>query len=237
MEGYKKKLKIHSIGKVSVIATALSFVAYIGAVVLNVAVLHGKKIVTGVVWGDVVLTVCLIAVGVVLHELIHGVFAVLVGKRKFSDLKFGVKLKDGFFYCYCKEPVTLLAYRLMLIMPLIITGLIPYVITLFFGGLIVPAAFSMLIAGAANDLAMFFGLIKEKDGKRLDHPDAPACYLLYKEEEWDGQELTEEEEKKVIKDAKNEGTASLGIVILLIAIFLSLVVLGLYAVALVMQFI
>ena len=239
MEGYKKKLKLFNVGKISVFSTLVFFLVYIVALVLHLAAIKGALLATGKVWSDAILAVGLVAIGIVAHELLHAAGALLFGKASTKDIQFGAQLKQGLFYCHCKKPITIAAYRGMLVLPILITGIIPFVVCLFYGGLILTAAFAMLIAGGVGDVAMFVGTLKEKDSKRLvlDHPKTTAYYVLYKQEEFDGEELTEDEEEKLIAESQRKGAASLGVKILLVAVFLALTVLAIYIVALIMQFI
>lgn len=239
MEGYKKKLKLYNVGKISVFSTLLFFIVYIIALVLHLAVIKGDLLATGKVWGDAILAVSVIAVGVIAHEFLHALGAILFGKASFQDVKIGADIKHGLFYCHCTKPITARAYLGMLILPIIVTGIIPFVVCLFYGGLILTAAFAMLLAGGLGDVVMFVGLLKEKDPKRLvlDHEKTTAYYLLYKPEEFDGEELTAEEEKQAVASSRTKGAASLGVKILLIAVFLALTVLAIYIIALIMQFI
>lgn len=239
MEGYKKKLKLYNVEKISVFSALTFFIVYIVALVLHLAAIKGVSLATGKVWGDVLLAVAVIVVGIVVHELTHALSAILFGKASVKDIKLGADLKQGLFYCHCTKPITVNAYRVMLLVPVIVTGIVPFVVCLFYGGLILQAAFAMLIAGGVGDVVMFCGLLREKDGKRLvlDHPKTTAYYLLYAPEEFEDEEMTEEEEERAIADFRTKGAKSMGVKILLIAIFLALTVLAIYVIALIMQFV
>lgn len=243
MDGYKKQLKIYSLPRINYLAIIIFFVTFIGGIAVNFVATDMPYLTTGYVWADIILSLGLIAVGIFSHEVIHGLSAVIFGKCGGADLRFGMKLKDGLFFCHCKKPITINAYRIMLIMPFIITGLIPYIITVFFGGIMLIAVFAMLMAGAAGDIVMLCGLAKQKNGKNLviDHPDAVAYYLLYKEDELppDFVETTEEDEKRIMEEneKKTQERTRKGMLLktLGIGIFCALVVLALYVMALVMK--
>lgn len=246
MEGYKKQLKVYNIKLINNIAVVIFFAAFIIGVVINFVATDSPYLATGKVWGDMLLSVGLIAVGVFVHEGIHALAALIFGKTGGENVVFGIKPKEGLLFCHCKAPITINAYRIMLISPFIITAVIPYIVTIFCGGLMLIAVFSMLLSGAAGDLVMFFGLAKIKDGKNrlvLDHPDTVGYYLLYKEEEFpEGvSEMTEEEEKAYVENSKNpvaERTRKgMMLKILGIGIFCALVIVGLYVIALMMKII
>ena len=238
MDGYRKKLRIYNIGKINVAAVAAFFCLFLAGIALSAFCAKAPYVVTGHIAGDAGLAVGLVIVGVVAHEALHGLGAMLFGKVKKGDIHFGANLRSGVFYCHVGTPVTMKAYKAMLILPLLVT-LIPYALVIAFGGTCLLAAFSMLLAGCAGDVAMTIGLCREKEKNRLvsDHPDTTAYYVLVPEEEADFDELTEEEEKAIIEDNRKNGGVKLGIKIILIAIFLALFALCTYVVALVMRLI
>lgn len=96
-----------------------------------------------------------------------------------------------------------------------------------------------MIAGAAGDIAMACGVIKNGDIERtvLDHPDMTAYYALYPEDDLpDGFcETTEEEEKEILSSDGIRDGKKLGIKVLLIALFVALTVLGLFVIGLFME--
>ena len=246
MEGYKKQLKVYNVKIINNIAVAIFFVAFIVGAVINFVATDSPYLATGKVWGDMILSVGLLVVGVFVHEGIHALAALIFGKTGGENIVFGIKPKEGFLFCHCKAPITVNAYRIMLILPFIITAVIPYIVTVITGGLMLIAVFSMLMSGAAGDLVMFFGLIKIKDGKNrrvLDHPDTVGYYLLYKEDELpDGfSEMTEEEEKAYIEKnthpVAERTRKGMMLKILGIGVFCALVVVSLYIIALIMKII
>ena len=239
MEGFRKKLRVFSLGNINVWATAIFFVSAVIGFAINLTVAKTPYLATGNVAGDIGLSVGLILVGLIAHEGIHALSAIIVGKCKKSDVSFGVKFKEGILYCHCEKPMKGGAYCVMLVMPLIVTGLIPYAVCVAAGGLLQIAVFAFMISGAAGDIVMLAGMLKNKDYKRMikDHPKATAYFVLYDETSLpaDFTETTEEEENELIEQAKAKDGKKLGISILLIAIFISLTVLGLFLIGLFMK--
>lgn len=68
--------------------------------------------------------------GIVVHELIQGLTAVWYGGVRWQQIKFGVIWKAMTPYCRSTVPLTTHKYRVVVIMPLIVLGLIPYGIAL-----------------------------------------------------------------------------------------------------------
>ena len=234
----KKLLRIFNIGKINVAAVAAFFCVFIAGLCLSAFCAKAPYVVTGHIAGDAGLAVGLVIVGVAAHEALHALGAVLFGRVKKEDIRFGANIRGGVFFCHVKTPVTVKAYMGMLALPLLVT-LIPYALVIAFGGTCLLAAFSLLLAGCAGDVAMLIGLCKEKDKTRkvLDHPDTTAYYVLVPEEEADFTELTAEEEKELIENDRKNGGVKLGIKIILIAIFLALFALCTYLIALIMRFV
>lgn len=121
-------------------------------------------------------------VGIVLHELIHGVFFAIFAKHKFKSIKFGIMPASKLFtpYCHCKEPLKINQYRVGGIMPLIILGIIPAIISLFNGNLFLFCIGIVFIMAAGGDILIIQKTLKEeKDSLIFDHP-SEAGYYIYR---------------------------------------------------------
>lgn len=74
-----------------------------------------------------------ITVGIVVHELIHGITWAQFTKSGWKSIKFGVMWKMLTPYCHCSEPLRKKEYILGSLMPCIVLGIIPAVAALFVG--------------------------------------------------------------------------------------------------------
>lgn len=120
-----------------------------------------------------------IVIGAILHELIHGFFWAINLKDGFKSIKIGMMWKYLTPYCHCKKPLKMKHYRLGAIMPAILLGFIPAVLSLFLGhlGLFGFGVFFSIAAG--GDLLMIWLLRNEdKDDLVQDHPDKIGCLIL-----------------------------------------------------------
>lgn len=122
-----------------------------------------------------------IIIGIILHELIHGLTWSLFAKKRFKSIKFGVLWKMFTPYCHCKEPLLLKHYIMGAIMPAIILGFIPALYSIIFGNvaiLIFGIFFTM--AGAGDFLVI--NLIRNENGNSLvqDHPSEAGCFIYHK---------------------------------------------------------
>ena len=121
-------------------------------------------------------------IGVVVHELIHGITWAIFAKRGWRSISFGVMWKLLTPYCHCDEPLSKVGYMAGGLMPCIILGIIPSVVALFTGHLVVLLWGIFFIAGAAGDIWMIWLLSKEKAGCMvLDHPSEAGFYIMDKE--------------------------------------------------------
>ena len=94
-----------------------------------------------------------------------------------------------------------------LLMPLIITGIIPIIIATILLDYKYILLFALMISGAAGDVVMIGKLLKFKKAKMiLDHPKAPAFYLLYDENEIpeDFVEVTDAMEQEILKQINSK---------------------------------
>lgn len=120
-------------------------------------------------------------VGVIVHELIHGLTWGLYAKSKFKSISFGVMWKMLTPYCHCSEPLKVPHYAVGALMPLITLGLIPAVVAICLGSLFWLNMSIIFIAAAAGDIMIVWKLRKEnRNNMILDHP-TEAGYLVYEE--------------------------------------------------------
>ena len=117
--------------------------------------------------------------GVLAHELIHGLAWVIFGRKPFSTIKFGFQWKTLTPYAHLKEPVEINAYRIGGFMPGFFLGILPYIMSivlgdgnLFWFGLIHTAA-------AGGDWLILWLIRNIKAGSQVeDHPTNAGCYVI-----------------------------------------------------------
>lgn len=140
----------------------------------------------------------------ILHEGVHAISFMLTGAPK-GSVKFGAIPKKMMLYCTTTEPLPVKGYAISLLMPLIFTGIIPWIISTVCLNAVYSILFATLISGAAGDVTMLIELNKHKKAVMImDHPFAPAFYAIYKEEDFpsDLREPTEEDEADLRKTYK-----------------------------------
>lgn len=117
-------------------------------------------------------------VGVVLHELIHGIAWKLSANIPFSQVKFGFQLKTVTPYAHCKIPIPKRAYVIGTLMPAIVLGFIPFLVSLTNGNgwlLIIGVIFTF---AAIGDFLIVY-LIRTVSWNALveDHPTNAGCFV------------------------------------------------------------
>ncbi len=119
-----------------------------------------------------------IVLGIVLHELIHGLTFLPFCKNGFKSIKFGFMKQYLTPYCHCKEPLKLKYYRIGVIMPAIILGFLPSVWAIITGNFYLLCFGIFFIMGAAGDFMILMTLKNENpEDLVLDHPSEAGCFV------------------------------------------------------------
>lgn len=115
-------------------------------------------------------------IGIVAHELIHGLTWACFSKGGWKSISFGIIWKMLTPYCHCDQPLPLRAYLIGCLMPLIVLGLVPWIVGLCFGmGLLIIWGV-IFIACAAGDILIAWKLRHEPPTATiLDHPTEAGC--------------------------------------------------------------
>ena len=122
----------------------------------------------------IVVILLIFAVGIIIHEMVHGLTWSLFTKGKFKSIAFGFVLRSLTPYSSCKEPLRTGQYIAGLLMPCLIVGIIPTVLSVIIGNptLFIPGI--LMIMSAGGDLLILMQIItrkrKSKDVLFLDHP-------------------------------------------------------------------
>jgi hypothetical protein len=146
----------------------------------NLKDILGDQLPDGMAAG-VLTAIIVIAVGIVLHELIHGVIWAKFAENGFKSIKFGVIWKVLTPYCHCKEPLKVKHYILGAIAPAIVLGLIPALIAIIIGSTeLLVAGMFFTVAGGGDFMVIHLLRKERKDDYVQDHPSEPGCYIYRK---------------------------------------------------------
>ena len=134
---------------------------------LNMPVI--QRVVDAPLWW--LLVAIVILAGVVLHELIHGVAMAAFAQKGWKSVSFGFNVQALAPYAHCKEPLSPNAYRLTLVMPGILLGDIPVIISWFTGNIVFLFFGILFTLSAAGDIIVFWLSRDITDGMLQDHPE------------------------------------------------------------------
>lgn len=95
-------------------------------------------------------------IGTVIHELIHGAIAAWYAGIGWRNIRFGVLWQSLTPYCHSKIPMNAKKYRYVVMMPLAILGLLPYLLSLTIGsGWLLTIGITFILA-ASGDVMIFW---------------------------------------------------------------------------------
>lgn len=118
-----------------------------------------------------VIFVAVYAASAVLHELLHAAGIILFGRLSWRDLEFGHRLSEGVAYVHARRPMTLRAYRGVLVLPGLVQGVIPLAAGFLTGGGWLALYGYVMLASAIGDIAVLH-LLRHYPPHQLvrDHP-------------------------------------------------------------------
>jgi hypothetical protein len=134
------------------------------------------------IWGNAISILLVMTIGIIAHELIHGITWARYTKNGFKSIRFGVLWKMLTPYCHCSEPLKVKHYITGAIMPAIILGFLPFIYSLFTGN-VLWLFFGIFFTMAAVGDLMIVNLVRKEnmDSLVLDHPSEVGCYVFRKE--------------------------------------------------------
>lgn len=133
---------------------------------------------------NVLLFFTIFLIFVFVHELIHGLCWSCFLKNHFLDINFGISWKHLTPYCSTKQPLKKYQYILGAVMPTIILGIIPFLLSLKLNSIFLYFfSIGMILGGIGDCLVSTKVLIhktKSKNSLYLDHPGKCGCVVFYK---------------------------------------------------------
>jgi hypothetical protein len=119
------------------------------------------------------------ALGIVIHELIHGITWAAAGRLPWSDIRFGFDPKSFTPYAHARRPIPVNAYRIGAAMPGLLTGVLPCLIALAAGSGPLMAAGLFFTFAAGGDLLVLWLSRKIAAGELVqDHPSRVGCLVV-----------------------------------------------------------
>ena len=119
----------------------------------------------------------ILVIGIIVHELLHGISWGYYSPRGMKSIKFGFKWKFLTPYCHCKEPIKVKHYRIGGAIPLLILGILPSLIAIVLGhGALLSFGIFFTWAAGGDLIALFMLKNLDKDIYISDHPDKIGFY-------------------------------------------------------------
>ena len=116
--------------------------------------------------------------GIFIHEWIHGVCFALFAKSKWKSVKFGVLWTSFTPYAHCTDQLKINHYRIAVIMPGLLLGLIPAIASLFIGNIILLIIGILFSFTAAGDFVIIYEMRKLRNVWIKDHPSEMGFYVI-----------------------------------------------------------
>ncbi len=125
-----------------------------------------------------------LVLGIVAHELIHGAFFAIFAKRKWKSISFGFIVKYFTPYCTCNEPIAKIGYAVAILMPTIILGFIPAIISILIESWYLALFGCLMIIGGGVDMYFAVKILKYNtsgvEAQFLDHPYKVGAVIFEK---------------------------------------------------------
>lgn len=115
------------------------------------------------------------------HELIHGLTYLLMGGSS-KKICFGAFIEKGIFYCLHKGNIKRKNILTSLVTPLIILGIIAYIISLLINSSVLAMLSILNISGCIGDIIMYYHLVILKNYEFSEF-DNPMSFALHTNED------------------------------------------------------
>lgn len=178
-QGYTRTELIVDIKKANVFAVVLLIPLFIVGYGLYALINH-----TIAFPDSLLITIIVVLVLVVVHELIHGLCWSLFTPNHFKDIEFGIMMPLVTPYCTCLVPLTKGQHIFGTVMPLVILGLIPMIAGAFLANPYLMFIGIIMADAAAGDILIIFRLLGYKSKAReivyMDHPTEAGGVIFEK---------------------------------------------------------
>lgn len=146
--------------------------------------LWGINVLTVLRFRSIIFLVLFIVIGIIVHELLHGIVWALFAKKGFQSIRFGIKWEYLTPYCHCNESLKVWQYIAGGLAPLIFMGILPGLYAMYSGSALWMFFAIFFSAAAGGDIQAVWMLRKFKSKQMVsDHPDELGFIILDDQEE------------------------------------------------------
>jgi len=165
--------------------------------------------------GGILLFCLAFAVGVLLHEGLHGLGHVW-GNASWDDVRFGMHWKALTPFAQCTVPARARSYRLAIALPGLLLGVAPLALGLWTGAWLATFYGFLMLVAAAGDFLILWILVGVPAGAWVqDHPRQVGCLVVAGV---DAPSPSPVSAADLPEDASTEGTVSFSLLLFLSAV-------------------
>jgi hypothetical protein len=125
--------------------------------------------------------VVILILGAVVHEILHGLVWIFFTEKGLNSLSFGIMKPDMAPYIHCKEALPVNVYRIGILLPGVIMGLLPAVSGILTGNFKIFIFGVFFTWAASGDFIILWLTRHIKSPARVqDHPEKVGCLILNK---------------------------------------------------------
>lgn len=123
----------------------------------------------------------ILVLGIVVHEALHGLIWILFTEKGLRSLSFGIMLPDLAPYIHCKEALPVNVYRVGIILPGVVLGILPSIFSIIDGNFKIFIFGLFFTWAASGDFIILWLTRFLKSGIMVqDHPELVGCMILEK---------------------------------------------------------
>jgi hypothetical protein len=173
LEEYHKEEKIFTMAEIQkplLMMTLISTIVFAG----------GYHLIWGItIWDHVekyAVVSILYVVLIPIHELIHGVAFKFIGRIPWENISYGIIWKSLTPYAHCKKPISINAYKSAVLLPMIITGILPLVAGFIMGNGFLTVLGVLMTQAGFGDVLIYWHIRNYDEHTVIkDHPEKIGC--------------------------------------------------------------
>ena len=159
LEEKDKTIKVES---VCIKGFLIVFPLVVIGIVAYILIKGGANAMIEAPWTTYFLIMLVFAIGFAIHEGIHFITLLAFSKKGKKSVYYGFDPDYLKPYIKTNEAITISQYRILKVLPLIITAIIPYIISYFIGSFILGCASMLLLGMCGVDILLLLRTIGEK---------------------------------------------------------------------------
>lgn len=167
------------LSQIMVHALGLSIIMLVIPIIPYVLIWGMASLLSALTFPPMLLVLLGVFILLIIHEATHALGWIIFGGTDPKTIRFGVDLKTLSPYAHTHAPMPVSGYRIGVILPLIVTGILPVLIGTLTANPILTTAGAVLVSGAVGDVLVLWAIRHVPSNRRVqDHPSNAGCYVL-----------------------------------------------------------